>query len=1504
MTHHAKATSAGSTGGSGNGRGLLRRAFATRAASGDSNGSGAPSAGRLRATLAVLALVVCALAVAAGPAAAAPPTATVTPPAPLTETTANLSGTYETTTEDQYWRFDFSNDGVNWSENIFYGGPEPGHDIHGEVTGLAPNTKYFVRIVLLGNVKFEFVNSPVASFTTQATPGVASPSVLSISNPSSVSINSAKVSGEVERPAGANAALNPRCNFEYVTDAQFASDGFEFATPVPCNPESPITTPGISPVTATLTGLKPTTTYHVRLSAANSGGTDIKTATSTFTTQAATAPVLNLNPASNIFFTQAHISATIDPEGGSVDTNTGRLPIAWELQINHEGAGWGFAQGGVIEGAQAESSAPVTVGTDVEGLELAGKYEFRLRVAYAGLEAPLTAPGTFTTLSGPMPAPSVVSTDNASNVLYTTAELTGKVKRPGGTTGADHALNTTCQFEYITDAQFTANESKSVPGFQGATPAACEQGPFETPGEEPTVSAKISNLVAGTTYHVRLSATNAGGTDSKAAAATFVTQAVAKPTLTIDPITTHTDTTASFSGKVELNAPSPLTPAGEAAFETTWHVGCVPACSNLSPAGGDGGTITAAEASKAFSLDVTELEASTTYAVTLEATDAGGRTAVTRNFDTTTIPATIKPALGASDGEGGYVLQGVVNPHNSTLSACEFVYGPNSASTPGGYPFAVPCSPMPAGRDEVQGFTIQYGNHFTLTLGGQTTSELTEESSAAAVKTAIEGLATVGPSGVVSVTKTPGFFAQTFVVTFGGPRAETNLPPILVKALGIEEFFAGTNVNGGNNLPITVEGHVTGLTPDANYHARLVVTNSAGTQITADQIFVPTLNVKQSCPENEERRKENSSLALPECRAYEMVTSAGKEGFNAEFLNFDDSEDVSYQSGAGNLAHSGQNGLSNFYVSSRTPTGWKTLSDLNGSSGTFRDAPTYGDGSTFFYGYSSDFRSSIWMRGRKTNGDLVDYYLRAPDGLFVFIGEGGPSSGNKPAIVGTSDDLSHLILGPNYVGATPWGSGVYEYIGTGNTQPPQRLDVDNSGAQLSKCNFYSGGNAASLFNSGDGRVVVVRVAGCEGAGANPPANELWARIGGTTSVDVSASQCDRGAANPCNGPVGSGGCFLGELYGTGCRNLQYRGAAADGSRIFFTTKQQLVNGDTDETEDLYACDIPSGVPTPVGKANPCSAFRQISAGAPAGADVESVGAISENGSSVSFTATGVLAGNKDTLGETAVAGNHNLYVWHQDAAHPEGQTSFVARLETNDVNAGFGGEAQMTPDGRYLVMTTVNQLLETDTDDARDVYRYDVEAGTLVRVSTNINGVAGNGFGLEAGIQGANTMWDDGQRIVFTTSEALSPVDGNDAPDVYIWTHGRVYLLTTGSVGGGGGGARIDGSGQDIYFETAQPLTPADPDDLFDVYDARIGGGFDFSSSSCTGEACLPATTPGQANKAPSSAQPGPGNPTQPKPCSKGKVRKHGRCVKKPNKKASKKGGHGKRAGHKQGGGK
>ncbi len=552
-------------------------------------------------------------------------------------------------------------------------------------------------------------------------------------------------------------------------------------------------------------------------------------------------------------------------------------------------------------------------------------------------------------------------------------------------------------------------------------------------------------------------------------------------------------------------------------------------------------------------------------------------------------------------------------------------------------------------------------------------------------------------------------------------------------------------------------------------------------------------------------REQNNSSELPECRGYEMVSSPYKEGFDLLPRTFSDDGIVSYES-TGSFAGNGIGFVSNEYLGVRTPEGWETRS-LNPSAALYdtnEEVPAV---------FSSDLRSSVVaLISPEQPGDGNHFYVRDFAGHFTQVGQ-GPTPGGQGIITasGASDDLSRLVFGE------------WEYVGVGEAAVLRRENVDNSGGTLP-------GTPGPSAISGDGRVVVFS------SGCTVTAACIWARIGNSTTVAVSGSECTRG-------PLDLGGMC------NGLSSAEYAGGAHDGSRLFFTTAQQLVNSDTDSTTDLYECEIPPGTPAPIGTANPCVSLTEVS-GAASGANVERVVAISEDGSRVYFMAQGnVLASNLGTNDETAVAGNHNLYVWTKNAAHPAGTTSFVARLESSDL-----GGVRTTTDGRYLIFTTTTPLVSSgpgeDTDGRADVYRYDAESGTMLRISTSVTGSGGNnpGFDVEAL---RSSMSADGSMVVFATAEALSPQDTDGVEDVYLWHDGRVSLISHG----GGTPFGITPSGQDVYFVTNKPLTAADRDVNVDIYDARVDGGFDLSSPApCSGEACQgQSSTPPAAAAAPAS---------------------------------------------------
>ena len=1521
---------------SGAARGNVVGAAAMPAVTRGSQGSGAPSSRRAPIAL-LVALALAIAAFTAAPASAAPPVPKMGSISEIKGGSAHLTGEASATGGAIAYFFQYCTVECSEASAIWTSGPEgvvEGSEykpVQENLEGLKADTKYFVRLLasagFLGQSTSE---KPYPSFTTLS---VAPPSVTVIDNASEVAYTTATATGKVERPApiGSDPAddtgIDVNCHFEYITDAQFLANvgssepGFTGATAVDCEP-NPVKAAGESAVTAHLEGLANNTTYHLRLTATNAGGTDAKEAASTFTTLKVDPPsVVSIEDAGEVKYNQAQVKGVVERPTTSADpafdVNCSFEYIAdADYQANppaerFAGAGAAGCLENPITAASADVNGEQAVSAELAGLRSGTTYHLRLSATNLGGSESKEAASTFTTQTV---TPPVLALDAPGAIGYATAHISGTVDPEGGTvdptTSEPFPINWQLQFARADEpGNWQFGEAGTIAGAEAAST------------DPITVAKVLEGLQIGTEYKFRLLATY----DDQEATSTegsFTTEPVNKPIVSLDPVTDPTDTTAKFTGTVSANAPGPVNAEGEALYKTDWEITCQPGCPNLS--GGSPGTVQAVDGAKAFSVEAADLEPNTAYEVTLKASNAAGSQDVVRTFHTTLILPGVTSAPGASDGEGGYFLQGIVNPHNSPVTDCHFVYGPNSELDPKKYPFAVPCSPTPKGRNEVQRIQVigsfsssgavapADSGQFRLSFRGETTVDLPFDATPAEVGAALTALSTIGPADI-TVSGRPGLFE----VTFEGSLAEIRLPLIRGEngtiPLGYCEpcyGFGGTPrvegstlVQGGNNFPITVEGHVTGLTPGATYHSRLVVTNGVGTSVTDDQPFKPTLNPPSSC-ENEQLRKENNSLALPECRAYEKVTPSGKEGTPAELSDYAP-DTVLYDSFAGNLAGSGNAGAiqTSLYVSRRTATGWETIPNLNGPNGSMMSPPDNASATGVYPHYSADFLTSLWTFSRKGEPADRELWLRNPDASLASVGQGMGS------FAGASDDLSHIV----YAGISTWGPGVYEFVGTGN-EDPRRVDLDNSGTPISTCEPAATAGGRNTVST-DGRVIFVTAAGSTGTAsctgtASPPADEVWARIGGVVSVDASASECNRTApAEPCNAPS----------------NATFLAATPDGSRVFFSTRQQLVDGDTDQTSDIYECDIPLGTPTPTGKANPCTALRQVS-GAATGADVERAFSISEDGSTVYFTSKGVLADNEDALGNAAQPGDSNLYVWRIDAAHPDGQTSFVARL--TDSGSGPNGEKpETTPDGRYLIFLTRTPLLPTDTDESLDLYRYDADSGLLSRVSTRLTGVGGNGdfdvkisnpFSLAVGESGhhPNTaISDDGQKVVFSTAEPLSPIDGNNAADVYLWTPAGVSLITTGSVGGGEvdngqfatslqGSGVISSSGRDIFFGTAGQLVASDGDRSGDVYDARVDGGFPNPPPGCSGESCQPPAPAPPSLRNPGSTQAGPGNPIKSKPCPKGKVRKHGKCVKKPSKKHSGKKHHSKKASHKQGGGK
>ena len=564
-------------------------------------------------------------------------------------TSAHVTGDLGSPDGMTLWRFDVSTDGVNWSvPDGGYTGEEvfASKTVEADLKNLAPETQYFVRfaVVDFGNGQVETISAePNPSFTTTLAVTPTPPSVLATDNATGVDVTSAEVSGEVKRAAGEDPLFDADCRFEYVTDAQFNATGFDGAAQTACKP-NPVSTPGASSVEAILLDLSAETTYHLRLTASNSGGSDSKEAASTFTTGSATAPALAVDPPAEVKYTEAQISGSIDPEGGNTDVRQGTLPILWQLQyrLASEPGNWQQGASGTIEGAEAESSGtPINVPASpaqLTGLAASSEYKFRLLATYAGLDA-ISSEGSFTT---DFVAKPVLTVEPASSVTDTSAHFEGTVEAGGD----DPAFNSNCIFDYVTEAQYAA----AAPGeeFAAAQLTLCDVNPVTGTGET-DVSANVSGLLPGTTYHLRLRSSNAGG-ESVTEAPTFTTS-----------ITTY----ASAVGASSATLNARLNPGG---VPTTFHFEYL----TLAEYEANGETFAGAKATPESSsigqddtahavlAEVTGLQSATAYrfrvVVSNSTTPPGGLAGPVKGFLTKPAPApdscsnaSIRGAQGAGD---------------------------------------------------------------------------------------------------------------------------------------------------------------------------------------------------------------------------------------------------------------------------------------------------------------------------------------------------------------------------------------------------------------------------------------------------------------------------------------------------------------------------------------------------------------------------------------------------------------------------------------------------------------------------------------------------------------------------------------------------------------------------------------------------------------------------------------------------------------------------------------
>lgn len=671
------------------------------------------------------------------------------------------------------------------------------------------------------------------------------------------------------------------------------------------------------------------------------------------------------------------------------------------------------------------------------------------------------------------------------------------------------------------------------------------------------------------------------------------------------------------------------------------------------------------------------------------------------------------------------------------------------------------------------------------------------------------------------------------------------------------------------------------------------------------------------------------SAGLPECRAYELVTPAYKQGSKVSITAVagDGSRAIAFSEGNFGDAHNSQGEPGAVYALTRSAAGW---SEEN------LDAPAAQFPFDQFRDASTDLSSTLWdMRATAQPLDAHDLVIKGAGGTLRDLGPVAPPSATTLppglgfpeapahedgfAYQGASSDLSHVLFqvqgastvgGKSYLwpgdntepGSSSGFRSLYEYT-AGDAGPPALVGVDSGGALLGACGVSAGaanGNHTQGAISSDGTIVFFTPAGADDVpcpGAQPAVDELFARVEGARTVAISD-------------PVPNAACSSPACRSAPSADAEFEGASDNGQKAYFASTQQLT--------DTASADTSPGDSSTAGNGAGCAAtagpggcnlylydFGQpeghnlidVSRGDASGAgpQVQGVLAISRDASHVYFVAKGVLASNANGNGELASAGAENLYVSEPDPAHT-GQllTAFIGTLASADSAEWEGsGEriAAATPGGRFLAFNSFAHLTPDASGEAQQVFRYDAQTGELTRVSVGAE-VAGATLAsgaaqvpVSAGWRQPAAMSEDGAYVVFQSADGLAPLALNDQPvsggaglaqNIYVYHDGTIALISDGqdatATEAGASSVKVLGttaSGGDIFFQTADRIAPQDTDTEQDVYDARIDGGFATQPAAvpCQDEGCQDsAFSPPQFPTPSSVALSGQGNLPAPAP--------------------------------------
>lgn len=251
--------------------------------------------------------------------------------------------------------------------------------------------------------------------------------------------------------------------------------------------------------------------------------------------------------------------------------------------------------------------------------------------------------------------------------------------------------------------------------------------------------------------------------------------------------------------------------------------------------------------------------------------------------------------------------------------------------------------------------------------------------------------------------------------------------------------------------------------------------------------------------------------------------------------------------------------------------------------------------------------------------------------------------------------------------------------------------------------------------------------------------------------------------------------------GAGVNPITVPGLSGDGNAIVFESADgNLVPDDNNRENDVFVRDLTTDSTSLISAHHP-----DLPALSPNAWSAIYSSAVSTNGRYVAFASDA----------NTVVANDTNGY---QDVFVSDlwTGTNILVSADTNGFAAGSGisTEPAISGNGRYVVFSSLaTNLVASDTNNAEDVFRRDLQAGTTELVSATPNGGYGNGDSYSPSIS------TDGRYVLFQ-SYALNLAPGVSGPSPNIFLRDMIvktnYALTTA----GGLSATMTPDGRYVAF--------------------------------------------------------------------------------------------------------